>query len=963
MPGMSRQSEATVAVVGPTDDWSLWGKHRGLGGHTYPLVCHLLDTGQAALIVFDAVLSEPQRVTVAAALTGADLPRARALVALLAGWHDIGKACPAFQALVPEAYEKTGASPWRQGLASFPRHDLTGYYQFVEWMRDQANLGEVASMVGQIIGGHHGRYSPTFRARDLVPADASIALHGEGRAGAWRGRRDSIMKTVAELLLPDTDWRELVPALNQVERTTETPVAICLATAVVIVADWVVSDTRTFLAPEDVPARWDDDAVHRWMTIQQQRVADQIHASGVIGPPLTSRPITEQFPSVGIVEPRGVQRFATGELAGLGPGLVVLMAPTGEGKTEAGLHAASVLSGHHNGPGFLLALPTMATTNALFDRCVAFCRHAFDDSTRITLMHSMAYSVDSYTQLTTAEATPTVLVSHADDGGDNPLVEVTDWLRGYKRGLVSPNTVCTIDQILTVAIASKWMPLPLTGLTRKVVVIDEVHAYDPHMQALLGRLLTWLAACSTSVVAMSATLSQQSAQALVKAYRSGLGLEVSASGASVPRVSYPGWVHVSQRTGEVTQGESPTTRTRTPFVELETYPQEHGHMDHTRLAATIAAILAPILDDGDGNALVICNTVQAAVDVYTSLRQVAGSNRDDLPLELFHARFPNAQRVVKANRLTSLYGRDDAERPARSILVATQVAEQSLDIDLDIVVSELAPAAQLLQREGRGHRHPRPGRPAPFTEPRLVVVAEVDAQGSLRDKDQRPYDHIDLANTWNELKARAQGAARLQLAIPGEVQELMNAVYDLPGWQAAPELIGHRSAADARSRVAVGAARQKMIPAPAAVTDLTRLTTQEDVDLADYSARYDIDSLPLLPVWLDPNGALRMRGPTGPLVPVGPHITHAEVRAVTDQTINVSPSRRWRKDLLATSERLTPTAWQEHTNLKHIAVAVMDAGTVGPGGHRYTALIGPVRLQLHPDTGLTIHHRDEGNTT
>ena len=663
----------------------------------------------------------------AESFTDGSTDEARMLCTLLAGWHDIGKCSPGFQTMDEGAFAALSAQPFTAGIdPNPPRHDLAGYWDFIDWARGEGATGDLTALLGQVIGGHHGTFpEPVGRVN---PGRTSHWLQGDLQHEGlrWSAARARIKELVADALYPTASWRSVLARMTGRRATQTARVAVLLLTGTVITADWLVSDTIDFIDVAAAPTGLAE--LEEWLISQESRIETRIAQSGISGPGLRSKPMAEQFPSIPGFEPRGVQRFVDGDLEHRGRGLTVIMDQTGGGKSEAGLHAASIMSGLSGAVGFVFALPTMATTDAMFDRSLAFCAAAFPSPTRLTLMHSLAYTKDSYTRTTRLPVALPGMPSVAARGPENtdaaPIVEVTDWLRGFKRGLLAPNTVCTIDQILAVAITSKWMALPFLGLTRRVVIIDEVHAYDPHMQVLFGRLVSWLAASGASVVAMSATLAQKSVESLVSSYLDGLETKPEEQPSEAMRtVSYPGWVHVSARTAQITQGAANAARPRTTTVVLVPYSAEDRDLPHRNLACRVAMILTRVLEGQPGNALVVCNTVRAAIETYRHLSGLAAPR--GVEVEIFHARFPHRVRRAKASNLTNFYGKAGTGRPRASVVVATQVAEQSLDVDFDVVLSELAPAALLVQREGRGHRHVQDHRNPAFAVPSLHVLAEV----------------------------------------------------------------------------------------------------------------------------------------------------------------------------------------------------------------------------------------------
>jgi CRISPR-associated endonuclease/helicase Cas3 len=286
-----------------------------------------------------------------------------------------------------------------------------------------------------------------------------------------------------------------------------------------------------------------------------------------------------------------------------------------------------------------------------------------------------------------------------DDEKRPSAVVAEEWFAANKKhGLLAPYGVGTIDQALLAVLQTKHVFVRLFGLAGKCVILDEVHAYDAYMTTLMERLLRWLAALDCPVVLLSATLPRDKRLKLLRAY----------AGDDLPEaedVSYPRLTSVAVgRPPEVRHLQADPDRARTI---------KPGWMDEGNLVETLRQALA----DG-GCAAVIRNTVGLAQNTYLQLRDALKAHGIDV--ELFHARFPFGRRREIEDAVLKRFGKNGgpAERNQR-VLVATQVVEQSLDLDFDVMISDVAPVDLVLQRAGRLHRHTRGQRPRGVNEPRL----------------------------------------------------------------------------------------------------------------------------------------------------------------------------------------------------------------------------------------------------
>ena len=362
------------------------------------------------------------------------------------------------------------------------------------------------------------------------------------------------------------------------------------------------------------------------------------------------------------------------------PLLTLIEAPMGEGKTEAGIFAAVQMAKQWRKEGLYFALPTAATANQMIGRVQALLNtHQIDADVRLLRAMSWLQSDESY-------------AAHSTDEQN----VVASWLAPTKRGLLGQFAVGTVDQAMLAATNVKYGVLRLLGLSNKVLIIDEIHSYDAYMGEIIVRLLEWCKALEIPVVMLSATLPPSLKEKLLSPY-----------------------------TSQKLSGEYPLITT-VDSAELLTERKIHQTSHHLEVAACIKPILgnkeqiaaAAVEEVQDGGCVcVLMNTVREAQEVYRAIKE-----RFDGDLVLFHAQFPAQQRAEIEKACIRRYGKDKRFRPKRSILVATQVVEQSLDVDFDAMITAIAPMDLLLQRMGRVFRHEDTPRPQSHTEARLTVL-------------------------------------------------------------------------------------------------------------------------------------------------------------------------------------------------------------------------------------------------
>ena len=409
--------------------------------------------------------------------------------------------------------------------------------------------------------------------------------------------------------------------------------------------------------------------------------------------------------------------------------MTLVEAPMGEGKTEAGMYAALQMQKQWKKSGFYIALPTSATSNQMVRRMRDMMElHGLEDTVR--LLHAMAWLIDEHTP--------------EQDYAQEDAQDIRSWLAPVRRGLLSPYAVGTVDQAMLAATQVKYGVLRLLGLSNKVLVIDEIHSYDVYMSEIIIRLLEWCIALEIPVVMLSATLPSDKKAELLRVY-----------GCQLPGGSYPSITAVPEH-GPVMICSIPASG-RKLEIKLEIAPYLN---DPEAIAqAAVAAV-----QEG-GCLCVLMNTVREAQEVYRAIR----SNFDGTLL-LFHARFPAARREEIEKECLQLFGKDKSHRPKQAILVATQVVEQSLDVDFDSMITAVAPMDLLLQRLGRVHRHENTIRPEAFLTPKVWVLTH--GKETHYGASERVYPVCLLRRSACMLEGRKH------ILLPGDIQPLVQEGYD-----------------------------------------------------------------------------------------------------------------------------------------------------------------------------------------
>ncbi|RMD48490.1 MAG: CRISPR-associated helicase Cas3' [Alphaproteobacteria bacterium] len=417
-----------------------------------------------------------------------------------------------------------------------------------------------------------------------------------------------------------------------------------------------------------------------------------VEAAGLLTPPVTDATLFD-------FDFRPLQRAAAQTPLTDGPMLAVLEDETGSGKTEAALILAQRMMRAGKGQGLYFALPTMATADAMFARVAEVLLRLYAGPPSLVLAHGRATLDARFRDIAQARAL------NPDEPGP------TEWLLdNRRRALLADVGVGTIDQALLAILRVRHAPLRQFGLSRKILIVDEVHEMgDPYMGRLLEALLHAHAALGGSAILLSATLPLRLRQKLVEAFETGARREPPRTTGSraYPAMTVP---HV----------DAPAVIAR---------PSPRGPVAVRRLPALDAAFDSLVEAAGKGAA---CVLIRNAVDEALAARDALAAR--GAAVDLLHARFALRDRKRHEAGILARYGKARDPRPGR-ILVATQVVEASLDLDFDVMVSDLAPMASLIQRAGRLWRHmdhrPRTERPVP--QPVLQVIAPDPAQAEGAD--------------------------------------------------------------------------------------------------------------------------------------------------------------------------------------------------------------------------------------
>jgi len=525
------------------------------------------------------------------------------------------------------------------------------------------------------VAGHHGE-PPQNRERNGMPLTLAHHFRKEEIAAAIL-----YLNELETIFLQRGSIRGYLDRFLSGEGRAEARRSSWLLAGFVVLCDWLGSgDKFPYVEkPMQLTDYWERHAL--------KQAEEAVRASGVLSARTSHRTgMSSLFP--GIAVPSPLQDYASSVKIAHGPQLYLLEDATGSGKTEAALTLAHRLMAEGQADGVFIALPTMATANAMYERLAKAYRRLFEDpdSASLVLSHSARHLSASF--LSSIDGNIHRSGSITPSGEETGEAQCAAWLAdSRKKAALAHVGVGTLDQTLLGVLPSRHQALRLFGLSRKVLVVDEVHAYDPYMLRLLQGLLRFHSALGGSAILLSATLPISIRENLVKSFLGELGAESRHTKA----MAYP--LATAANASEVVE---------MPLATRSGMDQE-VRIEFVHSLEEVIPILARTVGSGRC-ACWIRNTVADAIDGYRRLQE-AGIREG---VSLFHARFAMGDRLDREETVCRMFGKGStaADRQGR-MLVATQVVEQSLDLDFDVMVSDLAPVDLLVQRAGRMHRHLR----------------------------------------------------------------------------------------------------------------------------------------------------------------------------------------------------------------------------------------------------------------
>ena len=792
------------------------------------LVQHMLDAGSVAARLWDTWLAPGLQKRFSEHLH-LSMEDTRSLVCWLAATHDMGKATPEFSGQL-DARRDENLAVYRQRIEQqdfeFPEDLVTP----VSGLRCPHSKYSQSILIHLLTNNIEGI------PREVAETLASISGAHHGTPAEYLANSADLSNVILERLSPKwhAAWQELYTitlkrfgassALHQLAQHGQTiPVSVqfCI-TGFVIMSDWIASNPDFFPMGTFGSADQEQRARIGWQVLglEQRWIAALDTNPDTPAPDLYasrfgwSNPILRPMQEVVVEAARSMQSG----------GMMCIEAPMGQGKTEAGLIAAEFLAQATGRTGVAFATPTQATSNALFDRVTEWVEYQTNNVAQehggpiephtMFLGHSKNRFNKSYEALSKAD----IFDESSTPGRENnrktlrPGTSLArhSWLSGTKKGLLSSFVVCTIDQVLMTALQARHVMLRHLGLASKVIIIDEVHAYDAYMNQYLSSALYWLGQMNAPVILMSATLPSATRDDLMKSYTKGLkiGAEPNKVATPAPPSQNDLMAKMKARLAGIHAAPKPEA-SEEPILDLD-YPVVHTltaedngtpkkwkveqPVEQTKIELKLIAdspesvlnVLEPLAND-HGSAAVICNTVGRAQEMHAFLSEQFGEEH----VVLTHSRFTATHRAEQEELLVSKLGKkahyseadgEDSSRPHRLIVVGTQVIEQSLDLDFDVMITDFAPVDLVLQRMGRLHRHDSRSSSERTPAYRMPVcyVRGVETFGSHNEAPDFPrgskavYEPMILLSSYAQLLPHFDGEP---IRIPADISPLVQKTY------------------------------------------------------------------------------------------------------------------------------------------------------------------------------------------
>lgn len=666
------------------------------------LINHMLETGIVAECLTDTNGIYHPVLNRLSEITGCDSDTLLTKIVFICAIHDIGKIHPTFQGRDEETLEMLRQEDLNQ--VSFDtrfRHEQYGANIFDKLSAEDVDIKN-SDIISQIIRMHHQKEQKKNSDIDIIKID------NKEKAKKWRHIQNEIYDYVKNIFRFDN-----LNLINKNISKSELFVVQNAILGIMITSDWIASNNYVFdnQPYENIDVFLESRKVQALKFLSNEELIRQ------------QIPVMQDFRSAFGFNGRPVQNDVEKIVHKNDIKCMLIESDCGSGKTEAALYAAAVLGNRSGLSGIYMGLPTGVSAEAIQDRVDEFLTSHGMRNTKLYTSKSM-------------------LLREPDK---KPI-----WTDMSRQRLLAASAVGTVDQVMTAARLVRFESVRMDGLASKVLIIDEIHAYDAYMLAVIKDLLKICEELGVPVIMLSATLPISTKKDLFGV----LGDEDIELHNGYPMISYV------TKDGKI-----------------------HEHVSHQYMPdKKISCELLPILNDNDkiaryavdavkdgGCECVIMNTVADAICVYDKIKK---NKKNDCKIILYHSRMTINARDETSREILAMCGKDRTKRPERVIIVGTQVLEQSLDIDVDYMITAICPIDLLFQRIGRYHRHGDAGtireRVVVANAVQVLIPADVSSYGGT----EYVYEKCYLDATIDAIREHNG-----HLLIPSGMPDMINYVY------------------------------------------------------------------------------------------------------------------------------------------------------------------------------------------
>lgn len=667
------------------------------------LIDHMLETGIVTECLIDADGMYRPVLSRLSEITGCDNNKLSAKIVFICAIHDIGKAHPIFQGRDAETLEILRRKNLNQ--ASFDtrfRHEQYGANIFDRLSAEDVDIKN-SDIISQIIRMHHQKEQKKNSDIDIIKID------DKEKAKKWRHIQKEIYDYIKNVFHFDN-----LNLINKNISKSELFVVQNAILGIMITSDWIASNNYVF---DNQPYKNIDE----FLKSRKLQALKFLNNEGMIRQQI---PVMQDFKSAFGFNGRPVQNDVEKIVHKNDIKCMLIESDCGSGKTEAALYAAAVLGNRSGLSGIYMGLPTGVSAEAIQNRVDEFLTSHGMRNTKLYTSKSM-------------------LLREPD--------KKAIWTDISRQRLLTSSAVGTVDQVMTVARLARFESVRMNGLASKVLIIDEIHAYDTYMLAVIRGLLMICGELGVPVIMLSATLPISTKKGLLGVVGN-RDMELHNGYPMISYVTKDGDVYE-----QVSNQYMPDKKISCKLLPILNNNDE------------IARYAVDAVKDG-GCECVIMNTVADAICVYDKIKE---KKSDNCKIILYHSRMTINARDKKSREILKMCGKDRSERPERAIIVGTQVLEQSLDIDVDYMIIAICPIDLLFQRIGRYHRHGDEGTIRKRVDVGNTVQVLIPADLSNYGGTEYVYEKCYLDATVDTIQEHNN-----HLLIPSGMPDMINYVYN-----------------------------------------------------------------------------------------------------------------------------------------------------------------------------------------